>query len=120
MLNQKKVEIYPLDELILLSYLTKIYTISAGQMLNTQIANVKNRTPKQPVLGIFGLFLYRKKLHFYHSGATTIFFQKCKKHPNKKNRILFFLLPDLSMMHLLQVTDANIGTHRHSNNIIFE
>ena len=35
-----------------------------------------------------------------------------------KNRILIFLLPNLSMLHLLQVTDVNIDTHRHSNNIM--
>ena len=60
-------------------------------MLNIQIANVKNKTPKQPVLGIFGLFFHQKKLHFYHSGATTIFFQKCKKHPNEKIGFYFFV-----------------------------
>ena len=59
-------------------------------MLNTWVVNVKNKTPKQPVLGIFGLFFHQKKLHFYHSGATKILFQKCKKHPNKKSDFNFF------------------------------
>ena len=45
---------------------------------------------------------------------------KSRKLIRIKNRILFFLLPNLSILHLLQVTDANIGTHRHSNNIMFE
>ena len=43
---------------------------------------------------------------------------KNKKNIQTKNRILIFLLPNLSMLHLLQVTDVNIDTHRHRNNIM--
>ena len=38
--------INPLDELILLSHLIKIYTVLIGEMLNRWIENVKNKTPK--------------------------------------------------------------------------
>ena len=58
-------------------------------MLNTKAINVKQTTPKQQILAFLGRFFYQKKLNFYHSGATKIFFQKCKKHPNKKSDFIF-------------------------------
>ena len=45
-------------------------------MLNTKTVNVKYTTPKQPIFAIFEPLFLSKKLNFYHSGATKIFFQK--------------------------------------------
>ena len=79
-----------MDDVILLSHLTKIYTISTGQMLNRQITNIKNKTPKQPILSIFGLFFHQKKNCIFIIPEQPRYSFKNSRNIRTKNRILFF------------------------------
>ena len=67
----------------------------------------------------FAVFTPKKNAFLSFRGNQDIL-SKMQETSERKIGFWFFLLPNLSMLYLLQVTDANIGTHQHSNNIIFE
>ena len=85
-------------------------------MLNEQRKN-------RHFLGFSGCFSTKKNCIFIIPEQPRYSF-KNKKNIRTKKSDFIFLLPNLSMMHLLQVTDVNIDTHRHSiilclNSLIF-